>query len=354
MTKLNYKLLNVLILTAILTLLYLIKDLWIDIVNRIFTVTFPFILAFAAAYALYPLLKWLEKKLPKAIAVIIIVLGLIGVLVFTIVLLMPILIDQLEALTSFLIKTVKDISTNTDLQLGFAQDFLKDIYGMLGDLGKEISNISISVIMQTINIAVILFVAFIIMIYFLADMDNIRAKIKKYFKSKNKKTYRYVKTLDTEISNYFIGFWKVMLVQMIEYILVFKIIGHPYYLILGFLAAASTIIPYFGGMIVNVLALITAFFISKELFILCIIVMLIFPQLDSYVINPIIYGNTNNLPALLTIFAVFAGSALLGFMGIIIALPLTVIILTTYKFYHGEMKEKLTDLKHSMDVESND
>ena len=51
--KLNYKLLNFLVIVAIVCLLYLIKNLWIGIVNNIFGIVSPFLLAFAIDYVIY-------------------------------------------------------------------------------------------------------------------------------------------------------------------------------------------------------------------------------------------------------------------------------------------------------------
>ena len=60
--KLNYKLLNVLVIVAIVCLLYLIKNLWIGIVNNIFSIIAPFLLAFAIAYAIYPMVRKLNNS----------------------------------------------------------------------------------------------------------------------------------------------------------------------------------------------------------------------------------------------------------------------------------------------------
>ena len=68
---------------------------------------------------------------------------------------------------------------------------------------------------------------------------------------------------------------------------------NPNFLILGLLAAITTIIPYFGAFIVDVLALLIASVISTKLFVLTLIVVLICPQIDGYIIGPKIYGKTN-------------------------------------------------------------
>ena len=102
---------------------------------------------------------------------------------------------------------------------------------------------------------------------------------------------------------------------------------------------------YFGGIFANIIACITAFFVSKWLFILTLIVAFICPNIDGYIISPRVYGKTNNIPTLLTIFAVFAGGVLYGVVGIIIALPLAIILLATYRFYEDDIVDKLDDIK---------
>lgn len=176
-------------------------------------------------------------------------------------------------------------------------------------------------------------------------MDKIRIAVKDYLKQKKKKTYNYVKLLDKEITNYFTGMGKNMLYQLIEYTTVFFLIGHPNYLLLGVLSAVTNLIPYFGGFIVNILALIIASVISTKLTILTLIVCLICPQLDSYVIAPRVYGKTNNIHPLVNIFAVFAGGVLWGFWGILIALPVTIIIMATFKYFRKDIGNRIDDLK---------
>ena len=179
-------------------------------------------------------------------------------------------------------------------------------------------------------------------------MDKIREKLKKYFKLKSKKTYNLVRDIDVSCTAYFRGLFINVLIMFIEYTLLYRIIGHPHFLLLGIVAAFSPLIPYFGGIIMNIIAIITASVISPTLLVLSVIIMLIFPQIDGYIIAPKIYGKTNKVPALLTIFAVFAGGVLGGFIGIIIALPITIIIQTIYKNYDDEISKKISDLKEKI------
>ena len=128
----------------------------------------------------------------------------------------------------------------------------------------------------------------------------------------------------------------------------FLLIGHPNWLILGILACVTTVIPYFGGLITNVIAIILATVISPKLLILTIIICLIFPQLDGYIISPKVYGKTNNVNPLITIMVVSVGGTLKGMVGIIIALPCYLLIRTTYNFFKKDLQKGMKAVKENI------
>ena len=188
----------------------------------------------------------------------------------------------------------------------------------------------------------IIFASFI---YFLIDMDKIREEVKFFFKKRTKKTYEYVRTLDKEMRNYLSGLVQVMFITLIEYTLAYTIIGHPNAVLLGFLACVATLIPYFGGIGVNIIAAITAFVVSPALLVRTIITFGILSSLDSYVINPTVYGKTNSIHPLITIIALFAGGVVFGIMGIFISFPLTIITVTTYKYFKEDITRNIKKVK---------
>ena len=75
-------------------------------------------------------------------------------------------------------------------------------------------------------------------------MEKIRHWFRNLLLSISNKTYKYVKCLDVEISNYLKGLGIFMLIQLFEYSFLFFIIGHPNWLILGLLACITTIIIF--------------------------------------------------------------------------------------------------------------
>ena len=345
--KLNYKLINTLLIILIISLLYWISGLWLGIAGKVITILLPFILGFAVAYALYPIQKKLEDAgIAKWLAVFIIYFILIGSIILIGIIIVPMFYDQVVLFLSNISAVITDISSKYELDLGIIQTSLSDISSdLLKEFGSHISNGAITVVNTSINVFTNLIVVMIVSVYFLYDMTNIRKKVKQKLKKKKNRSYAYVKRLDNEVSNYFIGLLKNIIIQFFEYTIIFFLIGHPNWLILGILAAVTTIIPYFGGLIINILALIIASVISTKLFILTVIVCIICPNIDGYIIGPKVYGKTNQLHPLINIFAVFAGGILAGFWGIVISLPIAIIIIATYKFFKEDIDNKLTVIK---------
>ena len=79
-----------------------------------------------------------------------------------------------------------------------------------------------------------------------------------------------------------------------------------------------------------------------------IIICLIFPQLDGYVISPKVYGKTNNVNPLITIMVVSIGGTVAGMTGIIVALPIYLLIRTTYNFFKGDLKKGMNIVKETI------
>ena len=93
------------------------------------------------------------------------------------------------------------------------------------------------------------------------------------------------------------------------------------------------------------MALIIASVISTKLFILTLIVCIICPNIDGYIIGPRVYGKTNKLHPLVNIFAVFAGGILGGFWGIVVSLPIAIIVLATIKFFKKDIDNTIGVIK---------
>lgn len=345
--KLNYKLLNILIIIAIVCLLYLIKGLWIGIVANVFKIISPFLLAFALAYILYPLVKKLiDAGSPKWLAILTVCILGIGSLLIIILLTAPLLYEQVLLFLSNISVFLSDMSTKYEINFGSLQTSLTEFStNIISSIGSSISNGAISVVNASIGVITTGIVVVCAAVYFLIDMGKIREGVIKYLNARNKRTANYLKKLDTELTKYIGGMGLNILIQMAEYTLGFFIIGHPNYLILGILSGLSAIIPWFGGFLVAVISLLVSSVISAKTFWLTVVICIIGPTLDGNVIGPKVYGKTNSLHPLLVIFAVSAGGIIAGFWGIVLSLPVAIAIKTTYNFYKKDIYRKYHHIK---------
>ncbi len=343
--KLDFKLVNTAILIFIVYLIYQTKDFWLGILGIVGKIVFPFFIAFVIAYALYPFVKRLtDRKIPKTLAIFMVVFVIFAILVLLVSLITPLLIGQTRSLFDGIVTFLKELSLNYNINFKDVQDTLSlSFNNILEKLGTYISNGAISVISVSLDYISKIFIVFALFIYFLVDMDKIREFLKDYLHIRSEKMFNYVKALDDEMERYLSGFMKIVLISFFEYTIIYTIIGHPNAVLLGGLASFGNLIPYFGGIITNIIAAVTAFVISPQLFVKTCVVFMIFSSIDGYVINPLVYGKTNKVHPLIVISSVFIGGILFGIIGIIISLPLSILIIASIKFFKNDlinMKEK--------------
>ena len=342
--KLDYKLVNFALIALIVFLLYQTGSLWTGVLSKILEIVLPFLFAFAIAYAIHPFLqKMQEKKLPKWAGILIIVVVILLSIFLLGYLITTVMLGQLSSLFENIMGFINSLEkTSLDFNFAGLESSLSETFKtILSQFGTYVSDGAINLIdssLSFLSTAVIVFASFI---YFLIDMDTIREEIKFYFKKKSKKTYNYVRTLDIEMKKYLSGLVQIIIITLIEYTLVYTIIGHPNAILLGFLAAVANLIPLFGGIVVNIIAAITAAVVSPALLIRTIIAFALLSSVDSYVINPTVYGKTNSMHPLVTIIVLFAGGILFGVLGVFISFPLAIIIVTTYKYYKEDITRNL-------------
>ncbi len=348
--KLNYRIINA---TALLLLLYIgVTNIgvWWGIIVKVIAIMVPFIVGFVFAYAFTPFIKWLQDRgFRKSLAVTLVVVALLLIVICIVAITLPLVYEQLSLLAKMVIEVFDNVGAKFDINLGSFEIQVEDY---LNDAVKEIGNLASSTTVDILSKSIDFFSKFIVgfvgFVYFLADMDKIRRGMKQILLSFNERAYHYFKCLDLEIGNYLKGLGIFMIIQLIEYSVLFFVVGHPNWLILGILACLTTIIPYFGGLITNIIAIITASVVSTPLVISTIVICLIFPQLDGYLISPRVYGKTNDVNPLITIMVVSIGGTVAGIVGIVIALPCYLLVRTTYNFFKNDLKKGMKIVKKAI------
>ena len=320
------------------------------------SIIMPFIIAFGIAFAFYPIVRKLkEKGLNNSLAVTIVAGTVVLIIIVLLIITLPLVYDQVVLLAQSVSQVLKDISSKFAVNLGDFQTTIDSVFDdIIKSIGKYVSDGTFNFVGQAVDFMSNAVIILILSIYFLADMEKIRTRIKNLLlrNKKRKRLYDYVSVLDRELGQYLNGLAIFIAVQFVEYTLLFYLIGHPNWLLLGVLASLTTVIPYFGGLITNIVAVILASVVSSRLFILTLIICLVFPNVDGYIISPRIYGKTNNINAMWTIFAVVAGGTLFGIPGIMISLPAYIAINCTFNFFKEDIYDKVTSRKREEDKNS--
>ena len=353
--KLDFKLVNLCLIVLIFFLIYQTGSLWISIFDKLISIIIPFFFAFVIAYAFNPLLRWFIKKgLPKGLGVVIIILIILGIIGLILGVGLPLLANQLSSLFGSIITFFNEMSVKLNVNFNDLENTLSSSFNnILADVSKYVSNGALSIIGSSLSIITGVMIALSAAIYLLVDMDKIRKGVFGFVHKKSRKMSTYIKILDEEMKKYLGGLLKIAVITLFEYSLGYLIIGHPNALLLGLLACVAVVIPYFGGIFINIIALITAFVISPALFLRTVICVLVYSFLDGYLINPLVYGKSNKMHPLIVIIAVFAGGIIFGLFGIVMALPLSIIIVATIKYFKKDIIEMVDEVKKQKDEEEN-
>lgn len=322
MDKINIKLVNLLIILLIILTIYQTRTIWINILNIIK----PLLISLIISYISNIYLRILNKRLNKALSIIVFLTTITIIIYILFFRLFPPIIKELTESINKITYFLKDISIKYNINIINLLYKLKqfdELIPKINIIGNILKYISITFIVLSISI------------YMFIDWNKIKNKIKEET-IKNKKLYEYIKIIDKSLEKYTKSFLLLSLINIVEYILIFLIIRHPNYLLLGTLSGILSIIPIIGGITTNIVALTLAYITNYKLFIRTIIGILVLTILDSYIISPLVYKKTNKIHPILSIITIYIGSKLFGMLGTILALPTLIIITTTYKYIKKE------------------
>ena len=128
-----------------------------------------------------------------------------------------------------------------------------------------------------------------------------------------------------------IGLWLQgqLVLSLIVGILVFLgllFLGVKYSLIFGILAGILEMVPFVGPVFVGALAALIGFSESFTLGISVIVFFIVIQQLENHLLVPLVMKYTVGLHPVVVVVAFLAGAKLAGFVGILLAIPIAVII----------------------------
>ena len=107
-----------------------------------------------------------------------------------------------------------------------------------------------------------------------------------------------------------------------------SVIGLPAAPAIGLVAGLCEFVPYLGTIVVAIPSILIGFSISTETGIWTVVAIVVIQQVQGNIVTPIIQSSVAELPPALTIFSLIAAGIILGPMGVILAVPLTVVAQT--------------------------
>jgi predicted PurR-regulated permease PerM len=110
-----------------------------------------------------------------------------------------------------------------------------------------------------------------------------------------------------------------------------SLVGIPGAPAIGLVAGLCEFVPYLGTFVVAIPAIILGFSQSPETGMWTVFAIVLVQQVQGNIVSPLVQSKMAELPPALTIFSLIAAGVLLGPMGVILAVPLTVVALTLIK-----------------------
>lgn len=315
------------------------------------TIFFPVLLAGVLFYILHPFVSLLEKKgVSRIVSIASIYLIVLGLFVFLVVTVIPIIRDQIDAL----IKNVPYFGHEIERAarrfgesnvLGKIQENLNiDVASIVKDytvnFTKSISSVTGNVtgFLSTVTEVVLTFVMVpFILFYLLKDGEQLPNHFLKFISEQRQPAAKNIlDDMHYAISSYIRGQIIVSLFIGIMLLIGYLIIGIKYAVLLAILAMIVNIVPYVGPVIAITPALIIAFIDSPAMVLKVIIVMMVVQLAEGKFISPQVMGKKLDIHPITIIFIILTAGNLFGIMGIILAIPgyaiLKVLVTHGYRF----------------------
>lgn len=330
-----------------------ILGIFIMFLRAVEPILLPFVLGMLVAYLMDPVVGKLQKmKISRSAATAIVTVGLFAIVAAIFVWLTPILYTQLSSLIA---KAPAQLHALEGSLRDQVQPLLKNLNGLTGGTAEpdaiptDISDITQRALEKLglvagslfssgaalVNLVALLLITPIVCFYLIRDWPSVVRKTDGLLPLAYAPVIReQLRLINRTLASYVRGQLVVMLLMSVFYIAGLLLAGLNYALLLGLLAGCIIIIPYVGSIISVSIGLLVAYsqFGTDGGFIWVLIVYGLGQILESQILTPKIIGDRVGLHPLWMLFGMLAGAVLLGFVGVLLAVPLTAVIGVLVKF----------------------
>ncbi len=314
----------------------------------------PFVVAAVLAYALTPLVDWLDARLrgllPRVLAVVLVELGVLVLLVGLVLLLVPILVKEiplmreqlpgfLEQLNAAVQPMLRKLGLHFSLEpagiKAFVMTYLsanvEDTMGSVLSSLKLGGSAALAVAGNLVLIPVVLF-------YLLMDWERFMTGLRTLIPPRyRERTQSFLIDADQVLGEYLRGQLVVMGVLAVYYSVALALFGLDLALPIGTFTGLAVFVPYLGfglGLVLALLAGLLEFSATSGPSYALTMVAVVFglgQLLESFFLTPRLVGERIGLHPLAVIFALMAFGQLFGFVGILVALPASAVLLVAIR-----------------------
>lgn len=335
MKKISKRKLGITIICVTVFVILIIIAIRIPIIKQLIKLVF---ISFIVSYILRPLYMLLiGRGINKKVASSLIIIGLIGLILLSFILLIPALFSESINMD----KSINDLGnylTNLNMKIKVLNknkvmsSIISTIYNKANTQIIVIFDKILNVIMSLGENAITYMVSPLIIYYFLCDSENMINKSLIIFPPESRNVInKIIEDIDKVLGKYIIS--QLILCGFITFasflILIFLKVDFP--LILSLINGIFNIIPYFGPIFGIIPAILIGLLISPKTALYVAICFFILQQVEGDILSPKIIGDSISMHPLTVIILLLIGGSVGGILGMIIAVPLGVVIKVIYE-----------------------
>lgn len=304
---------------------------WI-VLRYLATVLAPILAALGIAYMLNPVLDRLVRRgVPRMLGAAVLLVGFVALIAAAITVMAPKIANQLAQFFDDLPRMVDNLNAwtkdhlHTELPAEW-KAFVKTAKHSVGAgwLG-ELAAAALGGVFHLLGMLAELLLVPVFSFYFLVDWPNLLRRIDHMIPPRNRREVREIaREIDGVISGWVRGQAIVTTLLAVLYAIGFTIVGMPLSLPIGLLVGALTVIPFVGTFVGAAIAALVTVADGGSVQTLGMVagVILCLHLLEAGVLTPKIVGHRVGLSETGALFAVVAGGKLLGFVGVVLAVPI--------------------------------
>ena len=294
-------------------------------------------IALFIALGMDPIVRALTKwKLPRPLAVVIVIAGFLGAVALLLWAIIPTAVTEAGKLINRIPTIVTNIISNDlvsqwDAQLGGsisaaadgALNFLTDSTNWPTLLGGVLQ-VGIGVLSGVVGFIIVV----ILSVYFMASLEPMKEYLSKLAAASKRERFKKI-TDQVALS---VGRWvmdqtSVALLHATVLFLFLTIVGSQFSLLLSLTAFLVSLIPLVGPASAGVIVVGVSFLSGSDYALWALIYYLIYLQLEGYLISPRVMKRAVSIPASIVVIAALMGGTLMGVLGALIAIPVAASIL---------------------------